>query len=100
MKKVRRVYLSGPMTGKEDLNFPAFDKARDKLIALGYWVVSPADLERNRPVMTYEKALQDDILHLMNCNTIYLLRGWNDSRGARLEWFVAVSLGFEVMYET
>lgn len=94
-----KVYVSGSMTGIKDLNFPAFDKARDKLLALGYWVVSPADLERHRPVMTYEEAMKDDIRHMMTCNAIYLLRGWNDSRGARLEWFVAVSLGFKVMYE-
>ncbi|MBT9158943.1 MAG: hypothetical protein DDT26_00192 [Dehalococcoidia bacterium] len=39
-----RIYISGPMTGLHDLNFPAFRDAAAKLRAIGYEVVNPAEL--------------------------------------------------------
>ncbi|MHB1850453.1 MAG: DUF4406 domain-containing protein, partial [Acidimicrobiales bacterium] len=41
-----RIYIAGPMRGVKDWNFPAFDAARDLLVAAGWEVVSPADLDR------------------------------------------------------
>jgi len=39
-------YIAGPMRGYRFFNFPAFDEARDRGIALGYNIISPADLDR------------------------------------------------------
>lgn len=39
-------YLAGPMRGRPHYNFAAFDRARDRLLALGHAVISPADLDR------------------------------------------------------
>jgi hypothetical protein len=39
-------YIAGPMRGRQYFNFPAFDAARDALLALGHRVTSPADLDR------------------------------------------------------
>jgi nucleoside 2-deoxyribosyltransferase len=94
-----RIYLSGPMTGIDQLNFPAFDKARDICLACGYEVVSPADLERNRPRYSYEECLRDDFKHLLECDQILMLEGWKDSLGARAEYAIARILGFIVYYE-
>lgn len=41
---MKRVYLSGPMTGLPELNFPAFRVEAARLRALGFEVVNPADL--------------------------------------------------------
>ena len=41
-----KLYIAGPMRGRQYYNFPAFDAARDALLALGYEVISPADLDR------------------------------------------------------
>ena len=41
--KLPLVYLSGPMTGLPDLNFPAFHAAADKLRSQGVQVVNPAE---------------------------------------------------------
>ncbi|SED31843.1 protein of unknown function [Pseudomonas frederiksbergensis] len=38
-----RVYLTGPMTGFEDFNFPAFNKMAADLCACGYVVENPAE---------------------------------------------------------
>lgn len=41
-----RVYIAGRMRGVKFYNFPAFDKARDRLNAIGVSVISPADMDR------------------------------------------------------
>ncbi len=45
---MKTVYLIGRMRGIPLFNFPAFDAARDHLQALGWEVISPADLDRKR----------------------------------------------------
>lgn len=44
--KKRRIYISGPMRGRQFYNFPAFDAAKQALERIGYEVVSPADMDR------------------------------------------------------
>lgn len=39
-------YIAGPMRGYSFFNYPAFDEARDRGLALGYNIISPADLDR------------------------------------------------------
>lgn len=41
-----KLYISGPMTGITDFNFPLFDAVRDDLIRQGHSVWSPADHDR------------------------------------------------------
>jgi hypothetical protein len=41
---MKKIYLSGPMTGLPDLNFPAFHAEAARLRALGYDVINPAEL--------------------------------------------------------
>lgn len=40
-----RVYLSGPMSGIADNNFPAFHEHAAQLRAQGFYVVSPAEIQ-------------------------------------------------------
>lgn len=87
------------MSGYPDLNFPAFDRAKAKLIAEGHTVVSPADLDRTRGQMPYEAMLRDDLRYLLECDAIYMLRSWETSNGAKLEKYVAEKLLFKVLYE-
>lgn len=95
-----RVYISGPMTGMPNLNFEAFDRARDLLLSQGHWIVSPADLDRSRGTLTYQEALKDDLKYLLWCDAIYMLKGWdNGSFGAKLEHHIAQALGYTIMYE-
>lgn len=41
-----KVYIAGPMQGKPQYNYPAFDRARDYFLSLGWEVISPADMNR------------------------------------------------------
>lgn len=93
-----RVYVSGPMTGLPDLNFPAFRAAADRLRAMGHDVVDPSTLGEPDG-WCWEDFLRRDLRHLLDCDAICLLDGWWKSRGARLEQHVAAKLGYTVILE-
>lgn len=90
-----RVYLSGPMTGIPDNNFPAFHEWAARLRAQGFDVVSPAELPEGD---TWEACLRKDMRELPTCDAIALMPGWERSKGAHLELHVAHRLGMDVMH--
>jgi hypothetical protein len=112
------VYIAGPMRGYEYFNFPAFDKARDYLRSKGYLrIVSPADMDRSRgfdetdvpegydwvdlDVIGFElkPTVQRVVEAILGCDAIYMLRGWEESKGANAEKALAEWLGLNVYYE-
>lgn len=97
--ETKRVYVSGPMSGKVGYNFAAFDEATARLVFEGYVVINPAD-KGIIPGWSWTDYLAHDIEQLVKeCNAIYMLTGWQESRGARLEHHIARELEMEVMYE-
>lgn len=94
---MKRVYLSGPMSGIEDNNFPAFHEWAARLRADGFDVVSPAEIQ---VAGTWELCLRADVRELCTCDAIALMPGWEGSRGAHLELHVAHRLGMKVMHLT
>lgn len=91
-----RVYLSGPMTGYPDHNFPAFNDAAGRLRAAGYQVVNPADAGAD-PTRTWADYLRADLYDVLAADMVAVLPGWQASRGASLEVHVAQQLGVPVV---
>lgn len=91
-----RVYLSGPMSGIADNNFPAFHERAAQLRAQGFDVVSPAEIPEAGG--TWELCLRADIRELCTCDAIALMPGWEGSNGANLELHIAHRLGMQVMH--
>jgi hypothetical protein len=92
------VYLSGPMTGLPDFNYPAFMAEAARLRAAGRVVVNPAEFGEV-PGFEWHQYLRRDIRLLTACTAIHMLPGWSKSKGARLEHHIAVELGFVVTGE-
>jgi thioesterase domain-containing protein len=94
------VYLSGPMTGLPDLNFPAFHQAAARLRASGYTVINPAEMDEAEAGVQREwhEYLRRDIRVLVDCTHIAMLPGWEKSKGARLERHIAQELGMGVIF--
>ncbi len=92
------MYISGPMSGIPLHNFPAFEVAASTLRAQGHIVVSPHELEPvdHAAPKTWEYYIRQDIKHLMECDHLVLLPSWRESRGAMLEYHIAVVLGFRL----
>lgn len=91
----KRVYISGPMTGHAEMNYPAFETAAKQLRALGYVVVSPHELNPQAG-LCYEDCMRADILALLLCDAVALLPGYENSKGANLERRIAEVLGMKV----
>lgn len=95
------VYISGPITGHEDTYKADFVRAKQRLQHKGYKVINPAELDRVLPVECMDKeAILSVCLHLMrNANAIYLIKGWCNSAGCRLELKYALSNDFAILEE-
>lgn len=97
MSQPRRIYISGPMTGYPDCNFAAFHSAAERLARAGWNVFNPAENFGGRKDLPREAYLRLDLAMLAQCEAIALLPGWEESRGAKLEYAVARELGCEVI---
>ena len=100
-----KVFISGPMSGYEDFNRPAFMNAEKLLKAGGFDVFNPAWINVGWPTEDegYYTAWQSrellsiDIHALSYCDAIYHLRGWDESSGARLEHDYAVKANIPML---
>jgi hypothetical protein len=92
---MNRVYIAGPMTGIQDLNYPEFNQVAHALRDLGYHVENPA--ENTPPACgSWEGYMRLAVAQLVTCDEIHMLRGWKQSRGALVEHQLAVDLGLLV----
>lgn len=92
---MKRIYLSGPITGLPDLKFAAFHAMTTNLRAGGHTVTNPAEI--NPDGGTLNDCMRRDIAALMDCDTVDTLPGWEHSKGARLEVLIADRLGMTVV---
>lgn len=90
-----KLYISGPMTGYDQLNYPAFEKAAQQLRSYGHEVVSPHELN---PITATEwiECMKVDIRALLDCEGIAVLDGHEKSKGATLENTIAAAMGMEI----
>jgi hypothetical protein len=93
MSEPGRIYISGPMTGIEDHNFPAFRVAGERFRKAGWDVANPAENFGGRTDLPREAYLRSDVAMLAQCDAIALLPGWEESRGATLEAIIATEIG-------
>ena len=102
---MKRVVLSGPMTGLENYNFRAFDNAAADLSQQGFIVFNPADLGRaalknfhevSVGTLAYAQLMEECKRRIETCDMLVLLDGWENSNGAKTELEYALSLGKSV----
>ena len=95
----RRIYIAGPMRGRPDHNFPAFNRAAGLFDSLGWEVLNPVDIGQelagNNPDTPGGTYLRADIAVITTCDAMALLPEWEHSTGARCEVAVGITLGLE-----
>jgi hypothetical protein len=92
---VKRIYVSGPMTGMPGLNFPAFNAAAAALRGRGFEAVNPVEINPDHDA-PWQQCLRQDIKALCDCDAVALLPGWQNSNGAQLELHLAHRLGLKI----
>lgn len=90
------VYLSGPMTGQPEYNYPAFAEAAAGLRAAGFHIINPAETAGGTTHLPRSTYLRIDIGYVMAADAIALMPGWEESNGAKLEVMVAQAMDLPV----
>lgn len=97
---LKKYYLSGPMTGLPEYNFPAFIKAADELRAAGIMVVGAHEVDHGvhtgAGTQPYVDYIRGDLKEELACDGIIMLPGWTKSKGASLELEIAQCLEYPV----
>ena len=93
------LYLSGPMSGIPDFNYPLFTDAAAHLRRLGFDVISPHELDSEAGVdldafteADRRAALARDVAAVTRADGVAVLPGWEQSSGARAELALAVAI--------
>ena len=90
------IFISGKMRGLPDLGKHNFDIAEANLRQRGYIVLNPADLPTG---MQPERYLPICIAMLQAADSVYMLDGWQDSKGACAEHSYALCQGKQIIYQ-
>ena len=89
-----KIYIAGAITG--DPNYALrFAEAESKLIAEGHAVINPV----KNLGFDYKEYIDMGLCELMRCEAIYLLKGYEKSKGAMLELHYAVTTDMKILYE-
>ena len=91
------VYISGPMSGLPEFNYPAFGEAAQEMRAMGWNVINPAENHGGRTDLPKEEYFRADIPLVAGADAIYMLKGWEVSVGAQLEFAVARACGVRAL---
>lgn len=94
-----KVYISGKITGLPLSEAEErFKDAEELISALNLTPVNP--LKNGLPRhSTWEEHMAKDIELLKQCEAIFMLENWEDSRGAKIEYDFAIGSGKTIMYE-
>ena len=87
-----KVYISGPITGYPNGNAEAFGDAEDSIRWSGHEPVNPHKLTHDHG-KTWAEFMREDIKALLDCQAIFMLKGWWHSKGAVIENKLAQELG-------
>ena len=89
------VFISGPITGMPGYNKELFDKAEAMLCCAGHTVLNPTKLiPQIQPEAIPHKGYMRICLAMFGeCDAIYMLNGWQDSKGAKIELAKALTQG-------
>ena len=98
------VYIAGPMTGKPNYNFQAFNEAESYLSnTYACRVCNPASFGAlilrhvGRTETVYELAIDITMQALKLCTKMYLLNGWEESNGAIREVDYAIKNNMQII---
>ena len=96
MNMMKRVYISGQISGRDIAERKeAFKAVERELAEMGLHPVNP--FENGLPdEASWEEQMRKDLTDLMQCDYIYMMRGWEMSRGATLEHLAATMVGIKV----
>lgn len=93
-----KVYISGQITGANFIEDRLrFSDAQELISGRGDTAVNPIYLCTS--AYDSQNSMRRRIKALMDCDEIYMLKGWKTSKSARLEHFIALKLNIKITLE-
>lgn len=99
----KTIYIAGPMAGLPNDNFPAFFSAEKRLENEGWLPINPARFnyvfgsEISGKIL--DAVCESERAAIPHLDAIYLLKGWEKSKGTKRELLVALQHDLEVIVE-
>jgi len=90
--KIKKVYLSGPMTGVPNKNFGEFNRVAALLRKNGYEVINPVEFGDESKGWQFNIKRDIKLIIDEEPEGIVLLDGWQDSKGVTVELFIGNTL--------
>lgn len=93
------LYLGGPITGHEDFNRSAFERAAESLEDAGYMVLSPLNVwEKYTPTFSKDHSfwMRQATKQLLLVDGVTFLPGAIYSKGCRQEYIIASALDLDI----
>lgn len=98
-----KIYISGPISGRPIKEAEEhFAKAFGSLLFDYHSPKHPVNPMKIKPFLGLKNwycYMITDVWALLKCDAIYMLKGWDQSRGARIEKRIAEWLKMEVLFE-
>lgn len=94
-----KIYISGPITGHKNY-LSRFARVESLLKKQGQEVINPAEIMFPMPPSTtHQGYMLVSLALLRQCDAIYMLEGWQQSKGATMEFEYAVRHGITIAFE-
>lgn len=97
-----KLYISGAITNNPDYEVQ-FLLTKEKLSSEYNAIINPVEIsyEVNKKINSpnYYDYMRADIKELIECDAIYMMKGWKSSNGAKLEHEIAKVLNLKIIYE-
>lgn len=96
-----KIYLSGPISGIENYkeNFAAAEReARERLSDWEPEIFNPTNIILPKDA-THEDYMKICMQELAKCDTIYMMNGWKESRGACREYGYALGKQMAIFHQ-
>lgn len=94
-----KIYLSGPMRGYPESNYPLFHQVTALLRSKGYYVYNPAEFKHDEDIFPLRKAFAEYCKFICEeASAIVLLPGWENSLGVSAELALAKNCKLDIYH--
>jgi hypothetical protein len=94
-----KCYISGQITNlSEEKYLHYFAIGMEEVRAMNMHPVNPCHLPHEHD-KTWQSYMKHDIIEMLQCDAVYMLNNWQNSRGAKIEWQIANGLGMQIFYQ-
>ncbi len=93
-----RIYISAPITGTKDY-MERFAMAEQAIHAAGHTPINPAKVNAQLPEVSHKDYMKTSLAMLDMCDAIFMLPGWQASKGCSLEFEYAYEHGIHIFFE-